>query len=68
MSEGGALVRFHDRRAARDLRAATIRLVAPAASGWWCLSRWVATLMLAASTSFFCTRRFTVAQNFGTGC
>jgi hypothetical protein len=41
MSEGGALVRFHDRRAARDLRAATrrlwrsrcIRLVVPVAMG-----------------------------------
>ena len=70
MNEGEALVHFHDWRTARDRKAATHRL-------WRCrciglvmvpVSIGLATLVLAAGTSSFCTRRLTVAQKFGTGC
>ena len=70
MSEGRALVRFHDWRTARDHKAATrhfwrcrcIGLVAvPVSIG-------LATLVLPVGTLPFCTRRLTVAQKFGTGC
>jgi hypothetical protein len=67
MSEREA--RFHDWHAARDRKAATRRR--------WCtrcirlvtvpVSIGLATVVLAAGTSYFCTRRLTVAQNFGTG-
>ena len=71
MSEGRALVRFHDWRAALDRKAVTRRLwrsrciiglvAVPVSIG-------LATLVLAVGTSSFCTRRLTVAQKFGTGC
>ena len=54
MSEGEALVHFHDWRA-HGLVAVPVSIG-------------LANLVLAAGTSFFCTRRLTVAQNFGTGC
>ena len=70
MSEGGAMVRFHDWRAARNRGATTRRR--------WC-SRYITLvavpvsigltiLVLAAGTSSFCIRRLRVAQKFGTGC
>ena len=69
MSEHEALAHYHDGRALRHRKAATrrlwrshcIRLVAvPVSIG-------LATLLLAAGTSSFCTRRLPVVQNFGTG-
>jgi hypothetical protein len=63
----GALVRFDDRRAARDRKAATRRLGAPLhQAGAVPVSMGLATLVLAAGKSFFCTQRLTVLQNFGT--
>ena len=70
MSEGGALVRFHDWRAARDRKAATRRLCGSRGIGLVAVpvSIGLATLVLPVGTSPFCTRRLTVAQKFGTGC
>ena len=62
-------MRFDDRRAARDRKAAPRRLWRSAASaGGVPVSMVLATPVLEAGKSFFCTRRLTVAQNFGTGC
>jgi hypothetical protein len=70
MSKGGALVRFHDWRTARDHKAATRRLWRSRCIGLVAVpvSIGLATLVLPVGTSSFCTRRLTVAQNFGTGC
>ena len=70
MSEGGELVHFHDWRAARDRKAATRRLWRSRCSGLVTVpvSIGLATLVLAAGMSSFCTRRLTVVQKFGTGC
>jgi hypothetical protein len=54
MSEGEALVHFHDWRA-HGLVAVPVS-IGPA------------TLVLPVGTSPFCMRRLTVAQKFGTGC
>ena len=63
------MVHFHAWRAARDRKAATRRLWRSRSSGLVTvpLSIGLATLVLAAGTSSFCTRRLTVAQNLGTG-
>ena len=70
MSEGRALVHFHDWRAARDRKAATRRLWRSNCIGLVAVpvSIGLATLVLAAGMSSFCTRRLTAAQKFGTGC
>ena len=70
MSEGRALVRIHDWRAARDRKAMTRRLWRSRCSGLVAVpvSIGLATLVLPVGTSSFCTRRVTVAQKFGTGC
>ena len=70
MSEGRALVHFHDWRAARDRKAATRRLWRSRCSVLVAVpvSIGLATLVLPVGTSFFFTRRLTVAQKFGTGC
>jgi hypothetical protein len=70
MSEGRALVRFHDWRAARDRKAVTRRLWRSRCSELVTVpvSIGLATLVLAAGMSSFCTRRLTVAQKFSTGC
>ena len=68
MSEGRALVRIHDWRAARNRKVATrrrrrsrsIKLVEPASIG-------LVALVLAAAMSSLCSRRLTVEQNFRTG-
>ena len=56
--------------ATRARKAATRRLWRPRCIGLVAVpvSIGLANLVLAAGTSFFCTRRLTVAQNFGTGC
>ena len=63
MSEGGALVRFHDWRAARDRKAVTRRLWRSRCIGLVAVpvSIGLATLVLPVGTSSFCTRRLTVA-------
>ena len=70
MSEGGALVRFHDWRAARDRKAATRRLWRSRCIGLVAVpvSIGLATLVLPVGTLSYCSRRLTVAQKFGTGC
>jgi hypothetical protein len=70
MSEGGALVRFHDWRVAGDRKAATRRLWRSRCIGLVAMpvSIGLATLVLAVGTSSFCTRRLTVAQNLSAGC
>ena len=70
MSEGRALVHFHDWRAARDRKAATRRLWRSRCCGLVAVpvSIGLATLVLPVGTSCFCTRRLTVAQKFSTGC
>ena len=70
MSEGRALVRFHDWRSARDHKAATRRVWRSRCCGLVAVpvSIGLATLVLAAGMSSFCTRRLTAAQKFGTGC
>ncbi|HEV3110065.1 MAG TPA: hypothetical protein VGY99_06190 [Candidatus Binataceae bacterium] len=70
MSEGGELVHFHDWRAARDRKVATRRLWRSRCSGLVTvpLSIGLATPVLAAGMSSFCTGRLTVAQKFSTGC
>ena len=70
MSEGGALVRFHDWRATRDRKVATRRLLRSRCIGQVSVpvSIGLATLVLTVGTSSLCTRQLTVAQKFGTGC
>ena len=70
MSVGGELVHFHDWRAARDRKAATRPLWRSRCSGLVtvAVSIGLATLVLAAGMSSFCSRRLTVARKFGTGC
>ena len=70
MSDGGELVRFHDWRAARDRKAMTRPLWRSRCCGLAAVpvSIGLATLVLAAGMSSFCTRRLTAAQKFGTGC
>ena len=57
MSEGEALVRFHDWRAARDRKAATRRLWRSRCSGLVtvAVSIGLATLVLPVGTSSFCS-------------
>ena len=70
MSDGGELVRFQDWRATRDRKAMTRRLWRSRCSGLVAVpvSIGLATLVLAAGMSSFCTGRLTVAQKFSTGC
>jgi len=70
MSEGAALVRFHDWRAHGDRKAATRRLWRSRCVGLVAVpvSIGPATLVPTIGTSSFCTRRLTVAQKFSTGC
>ena len=70
MSEGRALVHFHDWRAARDRKAVTRRLWRSNCIGLVAVpvSIGLATLVLPVGTSPFCSRRLTVARKFGTGC
>ena len=70
MSEGEALVRFHDWRAVRDRKAVTRRLWRSRCSRLVTVpvSIGLASLVLPVGTSSFCTRRLIVAQKFGTGC
>ena len=67
MSEGRALVHW---RAARDRKAAARRRWRSRCSGLVTvpLSIGLATPVLAAGMSSFCTGRLTVAQKFSTGC
>jgi hypothetical protein len=70
MSEDGALMRFHDWRAARNRKAATRHLWRSRCIGLAAVpvSIGLATLVLAVGTSSFCTRRLTVARKSSTGC
>ena len=70
MSEGAALVRFHDWRAAGDRKALTRRLWRSRSIGLVAVpvSIGLVTLVLPVGTLSFCTRRLTAAQKSGTGC
>ena len=63
MSEGGALMRFHDWRATRDRKVATRRL--------WrsrCIGLVAVPVSNGSGRLCFCTRRLRVVQKFSTGC